>query len=264
MLDFPGAGQQGFQIAVFINQLRCGFYANTRDARHIIRGIARQRLHFHHLIWGDAEFLHHFWRTQRLLLHGIEHLHRGADQLHQILVGRNNRDMPARCLERLGIGGDQIIRFISFMLYTRHAKGIGRIADQGKLRHQFRRRVRAMRLVFGVNLIAESIAPGIEYHGDMARGMTQQELGKHIGEAEYRIHRRAIRPRHRRQRVIGAEDIARTIHQNQMAFAGLGFRQALGPRNCLAQGFAMRASCFRAGAVFNAHDPRRRLRPAHR
>ena len=172
--------------------------------------------------------------------------------------------MPAGCLKSLGIGGDQIIRFKTFMLHARDTKSICRVADQAKLRHQFRWRVRAMRLVFGINLIAKRIAPGIKHHCDMAGRMTQQELRQHIGEAEYRIHRRAIRPRHRRQGVIGAKNIARTIHQNQMALTGLGFGKALGPRNCLAQGFAMRVGNGRAGAVFNGHDPRQRLQPAHR
>ena len=150
------------------------------------------------------------------------------------------------------------------MFHARDTKSIRRVADQAKLRHQFWRRVRAMRLVFGINLIAKRIAPGIKHHCDMARGMTQQELRQHIREAKHRIHRRTIWPRHGRQGVIGAEDIARTIHQNQVAFAGLGFGKALGPRNCLAQGFAMRVGNGRAGAVFNGHDPRQRLQPAHR
>ena len=238
--------------------------ANARHARHIIRGIARQRLHFHYLIRGDAEFFHHFGCTQRLLLHGIEHLHRRADQLHQILIGRHNRHMPAGCFKRLGIGGDQIIRFKTFMFHARNTKSICRITDQAKLRHQFWWWVRAMRLVISVNLIAERIAPGIEHHRDMACGMAQQELGQHIREAENRIHRRTIWPRHGRQRVIGTKNIARAIHQNQMALTRLGFGKALGPRNCLAQGFAMRVGNGRAGAVFNGHDPRQRLQPAHR
>ena len=188
--------------------MRRSLDANARHARHIIRGIARQRLHFHHLIRGDAEFFHHFRRTQRLLLHGIEHLYRRADQLHQILIGRNNRHMPAGRFKRLGIGGDQIIRFKTFMFDARDTKSIRRITDQAELRHQFWWWVRTMRLVFSVNLIAERIAPSIEYHRDMARGMAQQELRQHIGEAEYRIHRHAIWPRHGRQGVIGTKNIA--------------------------------------------------------
>ena len=188
--------------------MRRSLDANARHARHIIRSIARQRLHFHHLIRGDAEFFHHFRRTQRLLFHGIEHLYRRADQLHQILIGRNNRHMPPGGLERLGIGGDQIIRFKTFLFHARDTKSICRIADQAELRHQFWRRVRAMRLVFGINLIAESIAPGIEHHRDMAGGMAQQELRQHIRKAENRIHRRAIWPRHGRQGVVGAKNIA--------------------------------------------------------
>ena len=264
LLDFSGAGQQRFQITIFIDQLRRSLDANARHARHIIRGIAGQRLHFHHLIRGDAEFFHHFRRAQRLLLHGIEHLHRRADQLHQILIGRNDRHMPARCLKSLGIGSDQIIRFKTFKFRTRHAKSIRRITDQAELRHQFRRRVRAVRLVIRIDLISKRIAPGVKHHRDMACGMTQQELGQHIRKAEYRIHRRAIWPRHGRQRVIGAKNIARTIHQNQVALTRLGFGKALGPRNCLAQGLAMRAFRDRARGVLNGHDPRRRLRPGHR
>ena len=264
MLDFACAGQQRFKITIFGDQLRRGLDANPRHAWHIIRRIPGERLHIHHFFGRHAEFFHHFRRAQRLLLHGIEHLHRRADQLHQILIGRHNRDMPARCLKSFRIGGDQIIRLKTFLFHARDAKGIGGIADQAELRHQFRRRVRAMRLVIRINLIAKRMAPGVKHHRDMACGMAQQELRQHIGEAKHRIHRRAIRARHRRQRVIGAEDIARTIHQNQMAFTGLGFRQALGPRNRLAQGFAMWASRCGAGAVFNGHDPRRRLRPAHR
>ena len=172
--------------------------------------------------------------------------------------------MTAGRFKSLGIGGDQIICFKAFKFHTRDAKSICRIADQAKLRYQFRRRVRAMRLVFGINLIAKRIAPGIEYHRDMAGGMAQQELRQHIREAENRIHRRAVGPRHGRQGVIGAEDIARTIHQNQMALTWLGFGKALGPRNCLAQGLAMRSFRDRARGVLNAHDPRRRLRPGHR
>ncbi len=46
--------------------------------------------------------------------------------------------------------------------------------------------------------------------------MLAQQLGQHVGEAEHCVHRRAIWPRHRRQRVIGAEDEARSVDQDQM------------------------------------------------
>ena len=177
LLDFARAGQQGFKITIFGDQLRRGLDANARHAWHIICRIAGQCLHIHHFFRRDAEFFHHFRRTQRLLLHGIEHLHRRADQLHQILVRRHNRDMPAGRFKRLGIGGDQIIRLKTFLFHTRDAKSIGGIADQAKLRHQFRRRIRPMRLIGSVNLIAKRIPPGIKHHRDMARGVAQQELG---------------------------------------------------------------------------------------
>jgi hypothetical protein len=46
--------------------------------------------------------------------------------------------------------------------------------------------------------------------------MLAQQLGQHVAEAEHGIDRRAIGPRHRRQRVVGAEDEARPVDQDQM------------------------------------------------
>ena len=45
-----------------------------------------------------------------------------------------------------------------------------------------------------------------------------QQLRQHVGEAEDGVDRRAVRARQRRQRVIGAEDEARAVDQEQVAF----------------------------------------------
>ena len=73
-------------------------------------GVADQRLHVDHLVRRDAELLHHLGRPDRLLLDRVQHLHAGADELHQVLVGRHDGRLPAGVVRRLGIGGDQVVR----------------------------------------------------------------------------------------------------------------------------------------------------------
>ena len=42
-------GEQRFEIAVLADQLRRRLHADARHARHIVDGIARERLHVHDL-----------------------------------------------------------------------------------------------------------------------------------------------------------------------------------------------------------------------
>ena len=52
--------------------------------------------------------------------------------------------------------------------------------------------------------------------------MLAQQLGQHVGEAEHGVHRHAVGPGHRRQRVEGAEDEARAVDQDQVQASGSG------------------------------------------
>jgi len=169
-----------------------------------------------------------------------------------------------------GVGGDQVVGLVARQLDAMDAEGRRGGAHQLELRNQVLRRRRAVGLVLVIEVVAERLLRMVEHHGQVGRRIglgahVDQQLPQHVAEAGDRPDGQAVAlARQRRQGVIGAEDIARPVHQIQMAFAGLGFRQALGPRNRLAQGFAMRARRFGARAIFNGHDPRRRLRPAHR
>ena len=92
-----------------VDQLRRGLDADARHARHVVGGIAGQRLHVDHLVGRDAEFLEHLGRADRPILHRIEHCDAVADQLHQILVRRDDGDLGAPGRGLPGIGGDQVV-----------------------------------------------------------------------------------------------------------------------------------------------------------
>ena len=58
----PARGEQRFEVAVFVEELRRGLRADARHARHVVGGIADQRLQLDHLLRPDAELLLHLPR----------------------------------------------------------------------------------------------------------------------------------------------------------------------------------------------------------
>ena len=134
---------------------------------------------------------------------------------------------PPASDEVLGIGGDHVVRLEARQLDLGDAEGLGRLADQGELRDQLGRRVRAVRLVVGVDVVAEGQPAGVEHHRQVAAAMVGQEARQHLGEAEHGIHRRAVRPGHRRQGVEGAEDVAGAVDQDEVRRCEPGSRPGL-------------------------------------
>ena len=119
------------------------------------------------------------------------------------------------------IGGDQVVGLIALHLHAGDAEGAGGIAHQRELRDQVFGRRRAVGLVFLVNLVAEGLLAGVEDHRQMG-GLfgalhVLQQLPQHVAVAGHRADRQAVGLAGQgRQRVIGPEQIARTVHQIEM------------------------------------------------
>ncbi len=116
----------------------------------------------------------------------------------------------------LGVGRDQIVGLEPLHLRLRQTEGGDRLTDQGELRHQIVRRRRAVCLVFLVNFRAEGLARSVENHAEPVSLRIVDQLEQHGGKAIDRVDRGAVRPGHRRQGVIGPEDIARPVYQDEM------------------------------------------------
>ena len=218
-----GGGEHRFQIAEFVDQLGGSFGADAGNAGHVVRAVADQRLHVAHLLRRNAKLLHHLGRADGFLLDGVQHLHAGADQLHQVLVGGHDGDLPALFLGGARVRGDQVIRFPVRQFNRGHAECVGGFAHERELRDQLVRRGRAVGLVVLIEPVAERHPPRVEHHRDMRSHLLPQQFGQHVGEAEHGIHGHAVFPRHGRQRVEGAEDEARSVDQDQMKRPILGF-----------------------------------------
>ena len=188
LFDLAGALEQRLKIAISVDELGRGFHANTRHARYVVGGIARQRLHFHHLRGRHAETLDDLRRADLLVLHGVEQLHLAVfHQLHQVLVGGDDGDARAGLTPQTCVGGDQIVGFEPRFLNASDAEGARGVAHQGKLRDQIVGRIGAISLVFRVDVISERLFAGIENHrqmgGPVAVLHVLEQLPQHVAVA---------------------------------------------------------------------------------
>lgn len=143
LLDFRGAGQKRVEIAKLFQQLRRRFRTYAGNARNIVGAVAGQRLQVDHLFRRHAPFLDHFRDRNLLVLHAVIHRHAWCHELHQILVGGDDRDIAARFLSQTRIGGDKVVSLEAFLLDAGQVEGAGRLPDEAELRDQvFRGAVR--------------------------------------------------------------------------------------------------------------------------
>ena len=214
LLDLRGPRQHLIQIAVGVDQLRRRLDADPRDARHVVGRVPGQRLDIDHLVRPDTELLAHLIGADAPVAHRVHHVDGVGHQLHHILVRRQDRDLGAQGLGFPRVGGDQVVGLVALHLQARHVEGARRLADEVELGHQIFRRVRPVGLVIGIDVVAEGPPRGVENDGEVIGLGILQQLHQHVAEAEHRVGRRAVAPFHiLRQRVIGAENVARSVDQ---------------------------------------------------
>ena len=233
--------------------MRGGLDADAGHARHVVGGIAGQRLHLDHLFRRHAEFLDHLGDADAAVLHGVVHGDAVGHELHQILVGGDDGRGRAALAGLAHIGRDQIVGLEAALLEAGQVEGAHRFADQRELRDQIVRRRRPVRLVVGIELVAEGDLRLVEHDGEMGRPVVlrhvAQQLPQHVAEAEHGVDLQAVGfAVQRRQRVIGAENVGGTVDQKDMVALGGRFDGTGFACWCLAEaGFAGLRRCFRHG-----------------
>ena len=219
--DLARPPQQRLQIAIVVDELGRRLDADARHARHVVDRIAGQGLDLDHLVGSHAELLHHLGGADLPVLQAVEHDHAVLDELHQVLVRGDDRHPGAGLAGEPGIGRDDVVGLVALDLDDRQVEGAGGLADERELRHQLRRRVRPVGLVFGIDVVAEAPGAVVEDAGDAVRVGAVDELEQHAAETHHRIDRRAVAARHRRQGVEGAEDEPGTVDQGDVS-GGVG------------------------------------------
>ena len=184
LLDFAGAREQRFEIAVFGDQLRGGLDADARRAGDVVGGIAGERLNVDDLVGLGAEIGEDLLGADAPLLAiprgGVEHRDPGADQLHQVLVGGDDQHVRAALGRLPRIGRDQVVGLIAVLLDRAQAESAHGRAHQRKLRHEVFRRIGPMRLVGRIEFAPERVLRLVEDDRQVRRldpcGAVAQEL----------------------------------------------------------------------------------------
>ena len=168
------------------------------------------------MVGPDAELFLHFFSSDRAVQHRIEHRDLLIHELHEVLVGGNDRDFRSFVRGKARIGRDQIVRLIAFQLDRRKVEGFRRLANQRELGDEVFRRLRAVCLVVWIDVVAKSDPVRIEDDGDMVGVGVVDQLHQHLGEAKDGADGRSVRTGEGRQRMIGAEYESGTIDQENV------------------------------------------------
>ena len=157
LLDLGCPLEQCVEVPIGIQQLRrrLGAYAgNTRD---IVGRITGERLQVDHFLRCNAPFLDNVRHADLPILHRIIHADVIGDQLHQILVGRNDGRVGTQFFRLARKGRDQIIGFKTLHLDAGYIESLRCLPDQPELRDQIFGRRGAVCLVFGIEFLAEGL-----------------------------------------------------------------------------------------------------------
>ena len=221
-----GRCQYGLQIAMLDNQLCCGLRPDTGHTGDIVHCVPHQRQHIAEPFRADTEFLDHFGRIDPPVVHRVIQVEAGLDQLHQILVGRHDRDRPPLRQRGLGIASNDVVGFKPLGLDTRQRERPRRITDHRELGNKVFGRRRTLCFIFVVEIVAEGFRRFVEDDRHMRRpvGFVQRfgEFPQHRGVAVNRADRFAANIGQRRQAVIGAEDIARAVDKIEVVVGHVG------------------------------------------
>ena len=165
-------------------------------------------------------------------------VHRDArlDELHEVLVGRDDEDVGAGLARLAGVGGDDVVGLVAALLDRDHAEGRDGRAHQRELRHELVGRILPVRLVLRIDVAPERVLRLVEDHREMgglvAGRAVADELQHFGGEQPNRAGRQAVHPIIvllilADRLIIGAEDKRRAVDEKNMV-AGADRTMGLG------------------------------------
>ncbi|CAM3254884.1 hypothetical protein SPAN111604_13365 [Sphingomonas antarctica] len=218
--DPVGARQHRRQVTIFDDQLRRGLRPDPRHPRHIVHAIPHQREDIAQPLRPHAELFHDMLGAQPPVVHRVVQIDARFYELHQILVGTDDRHRPPAPPCFLGVTGDDVVGLEVVQLDARQRQRARRIAHHRELRAQILGRFGPVRLVFGVHVVAKRLGRRIEDHRHVRRpalaGKLGDQLPQHRRIAVHRAHRLAMLVGQRREAVIGAENVSGAVDKIEM------------------------------------------------
>ena len=214
-LDALGMGNKLIQRAIFGQPLRGGLRPALGYAGYVVDGITDQRQVINDLVRAYAKLFQHASLIEHFARHRVFNAHMLVHQLRHVLVAGRHDGFNAVLRTPGCKRADHVIGFHAVDHQDRNAECAHGSVDRFDLHAQLVRHRRAVRLVFGIEVIAESLALGVEHAGDIIGRRFFPQLFEHVDKAVQRIGRCAIGRGQRLDRMKSAVKVGRAINQQQ-------------------------------------------------
>ena len=227
--DFLRAIERRFRGTKAADQFLRAFFADAFRAGNVVDRIAHERHHVGDFFGRHAHQLFHFCRVDNQVgfigpRAGTQHAHVSADELHHVLVARDDGNVEALFRALLGERANHVIRFKSGKFEDGQPHGFAHPPHIRKLHGKIVGHRRPLRLVLVKKFVAKCRFLRIEHHGEIIRRVLLLNLAQHVGEqvGHFRGNAlRAIQPRHRRK--VGAKDKSHRVHKKKFFRCRSGF-----------------------------------------
>ena len=192
-----------------------GLGANARNAGNVVGRVTHQRQIVDDLLRSDAEFLLNALDVHRATGHGVDQGNVAVHQLRHVFVTGRDHHRAAGGRAAAGQGADHVIGLDALDAQQREAKSDHALMQRLDLQAHVIGHARAVGLVFGVHLIAKRPTLGVENHRKWAVRVLLAQAFEHVQHALHRTGGQAFGGGQRWQRVEGAIQIRRTVHQDE-------------------------------------------------
>ena len=181
---FAGMIEYGFERAVLLQQLARNLRPDQRHARHVVNGIADQRLEVDHLVGTYAPVGFQGRGVVDLIFPHVVNLDAVGNQLPAIFIRRDQVTLASKFVGGARQRGENVVRFVAGQFQQRNPERLHRAANARVLRNQLVRHLGAMYLVIRVQLVAKRRARHVERAKQIGRLLLLHQVQQVSHEAE--------------------------------------------------------------------------------
>ena len=213
--DLRRVGDHAIQRAMCLQPFHSRLGPAFLDPRHAIHGVAHQRKVVDDAFRPDTELGLHRWAVEHLTAHGVDPEHVVVDKLGEVLVAGGYDSLPASRRCPRGERADHVIGLHAIDHEQRPAQRAHCGMDRLDLRGEVLRHRGPVRLVLGVEVVAEGLALGVEHHRPVRAGVLTSQTPQHVDDAMQRSGRLASASAQVGQRVVGAVEVGGAVDEKK-------------------------------------------------
>src|SRR5690242_3148888 len=154
-LELIEPGKQGIKRAIVLDEAARSLFANPGNTLDIVNLFAHQGHYVDQHARFAAEAIAHFAQARAFTIHRAPQRDTRRDELHEILVARDNHGVEAVARTTCGERADNVIGLVAIDYQTRDTEQVDRAKDIRNLLQQVVRRFHTIGLVGFEQIVAE-------------------------------------------------------------------------------------------------------------